>query len=106
VDARLRTSGAKTLGDEHEWSGGGGWILSTMLLGLGVLIALAAIGFALVGSLDNGGEPASQSLVAAATPLALSAIALIGVGGVLRYCCYCDWDCDWDEEKQLVQIQK
>lgn len=81
----------------EEWSGGGSWVLSTILLACGGLAGLIAILFAFYGAFDNPGEPASAALVAAATPIALGGLALAAVGGVLRYCCSWD-DCDWDEE--------
>ncbi|HEX9817248.1 MAG TPA: hypothetical protein VGB18_09730 [Candidatus Thermoplasmatota archaeon] len=85
-------------GHEKEWSGGGSWILSTVLMAVGGVAAALAVLFALWGAFDNPGEVGSTALIAAATPLALGSIGLIALGGVLRYCCMCWDDCDWDEE--------
>ena len=82
----------------EEWSGGGSWILSTVLLAVGGVAGAVAILFALWGALDNPAEAASIALVAAATPIALGGIALAAVGGIIRYCCS-DW-CDWDDEHE------
>lgn len=83
---------------EKEWNGGGSWIMSTILMAVGGVAAAVAVMFALWGALNNPGELSSTTLIAAATPLALGGIGLIGLGGVLRYCCMCWDDCDWDDE--------
>ena len=84
--------------NRDETGSGGSWVLSTILMVVGGVAAAIAIIFALWGAFDNPGEASSLALISAATPLALAAIALVGLGGVLRYCCMCWDDCDWDEE--------
>jgi hypothetical protein len=80
---------------EHTYNGG--WMLSSVLLTIGAVAAALAILLALWGAFDNPGEAASAALVAAATPIALGALAFGVIGGVLRYSC--SWgDCDWDDE--------
>lgn len=74
-------------------------MLSTFLLALGGVAALVAIIFGIVGGLVDRDQPASLALATAGTPIALGGLALIALGGILRYCSYCcDDDCDWDEE--------
>lgn len=85
-------------GREEKWSGGGSWIMSTLLMAVGGVAAAIAIIFAFWGAFDNPGEASSVALISAATPLALGGIALVALGGVLRYCCMCWDDCDWEEE--------
>src|ERR1041385_1646125 len=60
--------------------GWGSWWLSTILLALGVLSGVAGIVFGLLGGLDNADQPASQSMSAAGTALALGGLVLVGAG--------------------------
>jgi hypothetical protein len=86
-------------GTEKEWSGGGSWILSTVLLAAGGLAGAIAILFAFFGAFGDPADASSGALIAAATPVALGGLALAAVGGVLRYCCMCWDDCDWDDDE-------
>jgi hypothetical protein len=73
---------------------GWGWLLGSGLITIGVLTALAAAAFAIRGlSVGDG-----TVYIAAATPLAFAALALIAAGASLRWSSGCYEECcDWDE---------
>lgn len=84
--------------ENREWSGGGLWMLSNFLLVLAAAAGLVATLFAVWGAFQQPGDLRAATLIAAATPIALGAIAFAAVGGILRYSC-CGWgECDWDGE--------
>lgn len=82
--------------EEKGWWGLS-WILSTILLTAGVVVAALAVVFAFLGAFAGGGDADAQGYQSAGTPLALGALALVAAGGVLRYGACCDW-CDRDDE--------